>query len=181
MGEWTKPLTYEDRSAAENLALLAERVTAALDGCGYCQRGYCTARAHGDLKQALEALTGVPYRPKGDRDSEGGDPRDAGRANAAADRPRAGVEALVSTDEVRAASFWDTVAAAHAVVKSFGRLCRCTDEFLPDYPSACAEYEQAVWEAIIVLRRALGYPDRWTEILAKEDEKIIVRAEERSP
>lgn len=63
--------------------------------------------------------------------------------------------------------------AAHAVIRSWERLCKCTDEFMPDYAGACDEVEQDLYQSIINLRRALGYPDHWAALRAflHDDEK----------
>jgi hypothetical protein len=60
-------MSAETRTDRENLEMLAERVTTALDGCGFCRMNSCRADAHDWLKQALLDTTGIAYRPVHER------------------------------------------------------------------------------------------------------------------
>jgi hypothetical protein len=52
---------------------------------------------------------------------------------------------------------WDAALAAAAHLgRCWAALCRCTDEFLPDYPDACAEHEQALYGAVEAVIAATG-------------------------
>jgi hypothetical protein len=63
-------------------------------------------------------------------------------------------EALASRAEL--ARLDAALAAAAHLGRCWAALCRCTDEFLPDYPDACAEHEQALYGAVEAVIAATG-------------------------
>lgn len=57
-----------------------------------------------------------------------------------------------------AATATPLLAAAQRLVRAWDRLCDCVNEFEPEYPEACGEYQQALDDTIAALKELLEGP-----------------------
>ena len=131
--------------AAEALTVLASTVPLPMDGTDHGRIGWlnhCVSR----VKEGLDRKDAEIARLRETLEAEH---QDFLHAEDRADQNAA--------DALELAGERNTLeAAAKRVVACFEHLGRCEDEFLPEYPTACSEHQEALDTAILDLRRTLG-------------------------